>query len=199
MSKKLYIESYCRIRDNKVIVDGKTVVNGDTATNSKEFFKSLYQQLNSKYPKFHKMDNLCKLAFISAEFMKDAINTDTAIVLMNNASSLDTDRVHQNSIQQAENRFSSPAVFVYTLPNIALGELSIRHKTQTENAFFIEECFDAKRLMQIANNFVETGNASSVLTGWVNFEDEKCDGLMYIVSEKGKFEYSEKKLISLYK
>jgi hypothetical protein len=67
--------------------------------------------------------------------LKDEDHSRTALVFANRSSSLDTDFKYQESINSQENYFPSPAVFVYTLPNICVGEISIKHKMQTENAF----------------------------------------------------------------
>ena len=65
------------------------------------------------------MDNLCKLAFLSAEIVlndSDILKEErnVALVFSNNASSLDTDRKHQEAINDKDNYYPSPAVFVYT-------------------------------------------------------------------------------------
>ncbi|MBX9448628.1 MAG: hypothetical protein KL787_02435 [Taibaiella sp.] len=64
----------------------------------------------------------------------------------NQSSSLDTDIRHQNSIQDPGQFYPGPAIFVYTLPNIAIGEVSIRHQLQTESMFLIQEVYDRESL-----------------------------------------------------
>ena len=61
------------------------------------------------------------------------------MVFANSNSSLDVDIKHNASIADKEKYFPKPAVFVYTLPNIMLGELSIRHLLRGENIFFVSE------------------------------------------------------------
>ena len=56
-----------------------------------------------------------------------------------NSNSLDSDLKHQSGI---ENNAVSPAVFVYTLPNIVIGEISIKYKWKSEGVFFIDEEID---------------------------------------------------------
>ena len=66
----------------------------------------------------------------------------TAIVFANRSSSLDTDFKYQESINSQENYFPSPAVFVYTLPNICVGEISIKHQLKKlELGISLEELF----------------------------------------------------------
>ncbi len=138
------ITSYAHIKHNRVSVNGTIVFQPGPLVSLNEFLSEAYKALGLSYPKFHKMDAQCKLGFLCAEFaLKD---TDfltardlskTAIVLSNAASSLETDRLHQDSINDKANYFPSPAVFVYTLPNITIGELAIKHKITGENAFFV--------------------------------------------------------------
>ena len=95
------------------------------------------------------MDNLSKLAFLAADLLlKNEVNegeeNNIALLFANKSSSLDTDVKHQESIADRQNYFPSPAVFVYTLPNICMGEISIRHKLYTENSFFIFAQFNAE-------------------------------------------------------
>src|SRR5690554_8066930 len=122
------------------------------------------------------MDNLSKLAFLASEFIfkeevLDELENNIALVFSNNASSLDTDRKHQDSIQNTEEYFPSPAVFVYTLPNICMGEISIKHKLYSENSFFIFAKFNAEYLHQYAESLLQSGKekkcprAGSILNG----------------------------------
>jgi hypothetical protein len=64
----------------------------------------------------------------------------TGIVLSNSNASLDADIKYYDSVAN----IPSPALFVYTLPNIVIGEISIKHSFKGENAFFIFDSFDAR-------------------------------------------------------
>src|SRR5690554_7071776 len=140
------------------------------------------------------MDNLSKLAFLASEFIfkeedLDELENNIALVFSNNASSLDTDRKHQNSIQNTEEYFPSPAVFVYTLPNICLGEISIRHKLYSENSFFIFARFNAEHLQLYANGLLRNGKADKVLSGWVNFDKDTYEAFLYLVGKNGDIDH----------
>src|SRR5688572_24466733 len=144
------IVTYCRIRSNTAELNGTKVFEGEHSDDLSGFLGKLYKLLETAYPKFFKMDRLCKLGFLASELvirnadsLKEISKTNTALVFSNKASSLDTDRQHQESISDKQNYFPSPSVFVYTLPNIILGEIAIKHKLTGENAFFISDRFDA--------------------------------------------------------
>ena len=198
-----YIQSYCSITNNEICLDGKSVFKLDSALFS-EFSKAAYKHFDLNYPKFFKMDNLSKLAFLGASFLLENQNTvgdenNTALVLTNKASSLDTDLKHQKSISDKENYFPSPAVFVYTLPNICLGEISIRYQLKSENSFFIFDAFNPSFMANYANILIETHKADAVLCGWVEYLDQEYTAFLYLVSKEGTIEHNEKTLTQLYK
>lgn len=200
MAKNLYIQNYCKIKNDSVFLNGNLIFNDDSET-VKSFFKSVYKFLDIKYSKFFKMDNLSKLAFLSAEFILKDIETENkniGIILSNNASSLDTDRKHQNSINDIENYYPSPAVFVYTLPNIGIGEISIRHQLKSENGFFVFEKYNANFHFNYEKALIQNKKSEAVLAGWVNIDDDTYEAFLYLVSEKGTIDHTEQNLKQLY-
>lgn len=204
MNTKLYIENYCKIKNNKVTLNDTIIFEEDNAENLKSFLKSIYKHLDLKYGKFFKMDNLSKLAFLASEiiFKESKINSEKeniAIVFSNNASSLETDRKHQKSIDNTTDYFPSPAIFVYTLPNIGIGEISIRHQLKSENAFFVFDNYNAEFHYTYENNLIQTKKADAVLSGWVNVDDDtNYEAYIYLVSKNGKIKHNQEQLNKLY-
>lgn len=171
----------CLIENSKIILNGETVFESE-AKPFPEFAKEAYRHFDLAYPKFYKMDDMTKLAFLTAELiLNQQKNKDTALVFSNRSSSLDTDIKHQKSINNPENYFPSPAVFVYTLPNICIGEISIRHGLQTENAFFVTEEFNENLLNQYAGNLISSGKAPRVLCGWTELYADNYKGFVYLL------------------
>ena len=172
----------CTLEHSKITVDGNLVFESQSET-FQEFAKEAYKSLDLSYPKFHKMDNLSKLAFLSAEtILKDEDHSRTAIVFANRSSSLDTDFKYQESINDQDNFYPSPAVFVYTLPNICVGEISIKHKMQTENAFFVLDEFDENFLNDYSEQILHSGKADKVLCGWVELYQENYKAFVYLLT-----------------
>lgn len=200
MDKKLYIQNYCHIRNNEVLLNGKVIYIESTPTSMEVFFKNVFKSLEIKYPKFFKMDNLSKLSFLAAELtLNSNSENNTAIVLSNNSSSLETDRKHQKTINNKENYYPSPALFVYTLPNIGIGEISIRHNLKTESAFFVFENFNPRFHNIYENHLIKSKKANKVLSGWINVDENEFEAFVYLVAKEGIIEHTEEKLINLYK
>lgn len=202
MNKKLKIKTYCHIRNHKIWVDGQLVYSDEVEVFS-EFSKSAYRFLEMSYPKFFKMDNLSKLALLASEMLlkeEESEETDKniALVFSNRASSLDTDRKHQKSIENKDEYFPSPAVFVYTLPNICMGEISIRHKLHSENSFFIFARFNSEHLQLYANSLLQNGKAEKVLSGWIDFDENNYEAFLYLVEEEGEIEHNVEEINRLY-
>ncbi|TYA52336.1 3-oxoacyl-ACP synthase [Formosa maritima] len=203
MNSKYNISSYIHIKNNQVSLNGSVIFIEEHSIFT-NFIKAAYKAQNTKYPKFFKMDNLSKLAFLAADILlkKQNLNVENnnniALVFSNKASSLDTDISHQKAIQHKDNYFPSPAVFVYTLPNICLGEISIKYKLYTENSFFIFEHFNAEHLIANSNSLLDTNKAESVLCGWVELEGENYEAFLYLVSKEGTLEHNKQNIITLY-
>lgn len=182
------IRSYSRIRPGTFSFNGQTLFSTAAGVPAAAFLGEAYKHLALSYPKFHKMDLLCKLGTLGAEpVLSDATLADrgllasTALVFSNRASSLDTDRQHQASISDKANYFPSPAVFVYTLPNIVIGELSIRHKITGENAFLVSESFDAELMVSYTDALLASTDTKVVLCGWTEVDANACESLIYLV------------------
>lgn len=202
LNKEFYIESSVLIRDNKVISGGKELFGSDSEDFS-AFSKEVYKYFDTDYPKFFKMDNLSKLAFLGAEILlkNQSLNesdNDIALVLANRSSSLDTDYKYQQSITDKENFYPSPAVFVYTLPNICIGEISIRHKLYSENSFFIFEVFNPEFLTAYSAYLLKSGKSKKVLWGWVEYFQQEYKAFMCLVSESGTQKCNTETIKKLY-
>lgn len=199
MTNPTYIQSYCRINNEKIICDGVIILE-NSAENNSEFLKEIYRLSEANYPKFHKMDLLCKATFLATEFIskKEKISeTNTAILLSNQNSSWVSDEKHAESIY-GEDPTASPAVFVYTLPNIALGEISIRHQLFSENLFLIFDKFSPENLVPYTELLLEERKADKVLAGWAEVEENKLDVLIYLIDKEGTTHHNVENVTNLY-
>ena len=200
MTTNYHISSYCKIENNSLQCNGTTVFELKEVL-FPEFIKNAAKTIGLEYPKFFKMDNLSKLAFLGAEaVLKNSSieDSEVAIVFANKSSSLDTDVKYQNSISDTENYFPSPAVFVYTLPNICVGEISIKHQLKSENAFFVFEDFNPNFMSNYATYLLESEKAEKVLCGWVEFYNNEYKAFVYMVEKSGTIEHNKQNIQTLY-
>jgi len=189
MKKNSVISGYCSIRNNKVVVDDKLLFECPSE-NFGGFAAAIYRHFSISYPKFHKMDNLGKLGFLSAELLLKERNINerysgekTGIILMNSASSLDTDRRHQETIKNRNEYFPSPAVFVYTLPNVVIGEICIRHKFFGEGNFFVMEKFNPSFMADYLSQLIDNNIVECCIAGWVEIDGDNFESVLFLVEK----------------
>ena len=187
------ITSYCKIKNNTILLNDLEFLKGNETEDFLPFLSNVYKTIDLNYPKFFKMDKLCKLGTLAAELLIRNIpdfNTtpknEVALVFANNASSLESDRNHANTIADKQNYFPSPSLFVYTLPNIVIGEIAIKHKITGENAFFISEKFDANLMYNYSSLLLKNKNSSLVICAWVNVDGNSHEAFAYCV-KNGNF------------
>jgi hypothetical protein len=181
------ITAYSSIKPHLATVNGSVLYEDENFINFAPFIKALYKQEKIGYPKFYKMDSLSKLGFITAELalQKHPVALyhpeDVGIVLSNRSASLDTDIKYQETINDRNNYYPSPSVFVYTLPNIMIGEIAIKNKIKGENAFLVSETFDSQMLYAYVHDLLQHKRISACLTGWVELLEDQFKSLVMIV------------------
>lgn len=184
------ITKYCIIKDHKVIVDGKTEFNDSENLEYGKLMKAIYKHYEIKYPKYFKMDNLCKIAFLGSEIIlkdnehiKEYDPSMVGVILQNSNSTIDTDTKYVDTIKDKLNYFPSPAVFVYTLPNVMVGEICIRNKFQGENTCFISENFDPEFITEYVNELFSTGKIDACITGYADYIEGNYKAIMFLVEK----------------
>ena len=152
------------------------------------FLLSVYQHLEVSYPKFYKMDNLSKLGWLATEVLledsdiKQYQPEEVGLVLSNANASLDSDKRYMQSVAD----IPSPALFVYTLPNIMIGEICIRNHFKGEDAFFIFEKFDAVFIEQYVNDLLSNNVLQTCICGWVDVLNEEYKAVLFLVEKTKK-------------
>jgi len=174
----------CSIQNGTIWIDGAEVFTGPT-NDFAAFATSAFRALTIDYPKFYKMDNLAKLGFLAAEHLLAGLNfrtpgvaDRTGIVLANANSSLDTDLRYAAQVQQG---LASPALFVYTLPNIVVGEVCIRHGITGENMLFEAEHYDAAAQVAYVANLFAHNTIDQCLSGWIDLLGQEYRAFFYLV------------------
>jgi hypothetical protein len=186
MKSNRVITSYCLIANNKLSKNGSILFEHEGSLEN--FLDEAYRRFEISYPKFHKMDLLCKLGFLGAEVLlqdsgheKKYAETETGLVLSNAHASLDVDLKYAKTIDAG----ASPALFVYTLPNIVIGEISIRRRFKGENAFFVFKHFDGKFIADYVNGLFENDLIKNCICGWVDVLKEDYRVALFLVENDG--------------
>ncbi|WP_159471679.1 hypothetical protein [Dyadobacter sp. 3J3] len=180
-----FITVCCHINENSCFVNGETVLHKNEESPD-SWFKQLYKELGIEYPKFYKMDMLSQGGFIGSEFIKRAKpdliskykDDEIALLFANSKSSADTDIRFKESF--LEKKTPSPSLFVYTLPNIVLGEISIRNKWFGENMFAILPKFTPDFFVQYGTILLNTGS-KAMLAGWLGISEGRVQVFMFLV------------------
>jgi len=202
LSNTQKIIAHCIIHQNTIYK------NGDCVFESKEsdagnFLLAAYKELALNYPRFYKIDNLGKLGILATEILlKNSFNKEqfkpyeTAVVLSNASASLDTDIKYYETVAN----IASPALFVYTLPNVVIGEICIKHGFKGENAFFIFDNFDEAFTEQYVNNLFETAEIKACICGWLELMNEEYKAVLFLVqrSEDDLVDFTKENIYKIY-
>lgn len=186
---ELTIESSVYINSHSCTKDGKEIVS---ATDKKCLHtpEELYRHLKFSYMKFFKMDLLCKWAWLGAEILigdntsllSGVDKNNVAVVLMTHHGCIDVDKQYLKTTET----IPSPALFVYTLPNIMLGEICIRHGFKGEQASMVSEQFDIEEIHYYVEDLLNNRGMDACLVGWVDAYDKHKEVAMYWVTKSGE-------------
>lgn len=134
----------------------------------------IYKKYVGDYPKYHKMDSLSRLAFLATELLlsRGDVPQDSkrATILFNRTSSVVADRCHLGSIAKPGEFYPSPSVFLGTLPNIATGEIAIRHGYTGETSLYITDFRDEALMKKVIGSSFSQGGFRSLICGFVDCE-----------------------------
>ena len=187
MSATNYINASCIISNNTVYLNGQIAFENKGA-DLPAFLLSVYQHFQLNYSRFYKMDNLSKLGWLTSElllkdFDKSAYKPEEIGLILSNANaSLDSDKRYLNSVAD----IASPALFVYTLPNIMTGEICIRNGFKGEDAFFISEQFDADFIAGYVQNLLDQDILNACICGWVDVLGVNYKSALFLIEKEEK-------------
>lgn len=157
-------------------IDG---IRQDIKTDGICILNYLYKDRIGDYPKFYKMDGLARLGFVASELIlahegqKSFVNdVRRAVVFFNKYGSVHADMIYLKTISDEDNFYPSPSEFVYTLPNIVNGEISIRNGYRGETCFYILPDKDERRISEILQTSFMDSNVDSILAGWIEYKSD---------------------------
>lgn len=184
------IKAYCHLREDFCSVNGQVISKRDTDSED-SWFKQIYKAQGFVYPKFYKMDALSQAGFLASELIKRTYpemataykDDEVAMVFANQSSSADTDLRFQRSYEQ--NGAPSPSLFVYTLPNIVLGEIAILNKWYGENMFAVLPKFAPDFFVSYSRILMSAGS-KAVLGGWIGIMEKQINVFLFFVENDGE-------------
>jgi 3-oxoacyl-(acyl-carrier-protein) synthase len=186
MAPDYYISRYIHISNQGIMLNDEVVYRPDGKTGS-ELLIDAFKTLSMNYPKFYKRDNLCKLAVLATELLLRDTDfagkynpEDMSVIVSNANSSLDTDRRYWDSVLAGA---PSPSLFVYTLPNVMLGEICIRWGIKGENTCLVSEQFDAAFQTDYVNSLLDLGRAEVCISGWADYLDGEMEAFFMLVEK----------------
>lgn len=179
-----YITSAVVLRNGVIVKDGAIVFRHPEQ--GAAFLQAAYELLGIDYPRFYKMDLLSKTGTVAVDMLLKEYACsggyrpeETGMVLSNRNASIEADVQYL----EASKAYPSPALFVYTLPNIVIGEVSIRYKFKGENAFFISESFDAGWTHWYVTDLMKRGLLKACICGWIDVIGEQPDACLFLVEQ----------------
>ena len=165
-----------RITPNGVSIDG---LLRESHGEGMSLITDIYKCYLDDNPKYYKMDPLCRLGYIATELLlmaedspSDTPRNDRAVVFFNGSSSIMADMVYEKSIEDKDNYFPSPSAFVYTLPNIVIGEIAIRNHYQGETSFYILNQRNDDIIEQVVEASFIDKDTTSMISGWLDYQDD---------------------------
>ena len=186
----LHIAHHIRISASGIRKDGSSLCPAESREAGPEEW---YRRFGMAYPRFFKMDDLCKWAWAGAEcllkgesgFISEGVAGErTAIVLFTKSGCLQADRRYAETLSSVP----SPALFVYTLSNIMLGEIAIRHGFKGEQLCMVQDRFDSGELQFWVEDLLLNKGMEACLCGWVDITGGKPDLCLFWVSRDGNGE-----------
>ncbi|MBP6641937.1 MAG: hypothetical protein KA186_02535 [Flavobacteriales bacterium] len=172
-------------RNGRFSVDGKELAR--SAGDLDHDLTKAWTAMEVELPRFVRMDRSSKLVSIAAapffaadgalsKYPKDRIG----MVIMGTHGSMDTDQRYLDQLE-AENH-ASPGLFVYTLPNIAMGELSIQHGLHGSGLCLLSDAPDIPQLHDACDILLHDHDMEAVICGWSNIFAGSAEATFMVVT-----------------
>jgi hypothetical protein len=168
----------CKISNQGVTINDSLVYSFDNERNNLE---AIYEAFDVQYPKFFKMDNASKLCFLTTEILLQNVDLNSidqnrrTVLIETKEGCIKADEDYYQSMQTTP----SPAQFVYTLPNVMIGEICIRHKIKGENYCLIADSFDVKKQLNLITTLLSE-RAIICIHGWVKASQNTFTSELYL-------------------
>ena len=198
LSSLLQVPPFVRIRAGQ-IYSNDTLLFSAPDLKGRDFTQAAYKQFDLQYPRFYKMDPMSQLGMLAAHLLlsENEFSSDPytrGLLLQNRHASLDSDERYQHSLKE----LASPLLFVYTLPNIVMGEIAIRYSWKGENTCLVSETFDPAELLNYLSVLFQDNILESVLTGFLDYYNHEADVLLFLINKKSHALPSPERMLACY-
>lgn len=170
--KQYDIATSLRWRQNEIFFNQNLIYNSKIQ-DVYNLSENVYSEMACNYPKFFKMDILSRVAFLATELLNpDLTELDKgkiAVVLSTKSGCLEVDKKFEASRKE----IASPALFVYTLPNIMLGEICIKNGFKGEQMCTIEDGFNKEWFDFYVDDLIRNRGMDACLFGHVEATEEE--------------------------
>jgi len=179
----LFIQGYLQWKDRDLWLNNEHRFRS-AETEMLSVCTDLYRQSGIAYPKFFKMDLLSKAAFLAATLLlPETVNENkdkVAVVLSSCSGCLDVD----HKFEESRATLASPGLFVYTLPNIMLGEICIAKGFKGEQMCTLQPAPDAEWLDFYVSDLMRRRGSEAVLCGHVEATEHGIETAMTWVTRQ---------------
>lgn len=163
-----------KITYDKFSLDGQPVTMESTG---RAMLTEIFRKYFGEFPKFHKMDLFSRLAFLATGLLlKDGAEVfepeKLSVILFNKTSSVIADRMHLQTFSKPGEFYPSPSTFLYTLPNVVMGEIASKYGIKGETTFIILPERDDAVIEGLMSSIMSGSKSSKAIYGWVNCSDE---------------------------
>lgn len=192
ISEKAYITGSLAIKYGGLFVDLQKIYQHEE-TSMEPVLSALVRKYGVVHPRFAKMDRISKLGYTSVEILlgmhkfANYQEDEVCLILANRSSCLDTDYAYQASTSS----IPSPALFVYTVPNIVLAEICIKNKIKGENMFFVSDSFNASEMFMYIQEMLAQSRAKVCIAGWTEVFNDDYESFAVIVEKNCLTDSSE--------
>ncbi|MFA6057654.1 MAG: hypothetical protein WC756_05620 [Taibaiella sp.] len=178
----MYIHQYIQWNGDNVKRNGASLYHAGEQ-DPHEIALNIYKQMGISYPKFFKMDLLSRIAFLASELVIPETVTESkdhiATIISTTSGCLDVDK----KFDESRRTHASPALFVYTLPNIMLGEICIRNGFKGEQMCTIAEDADADWFDFYIYDLLNNRNTEACLCGYAEATEHNVKATLLWVSK----------------
>jgi 3-oxoacyl-[acyl-carrier-protein] synthase-1 len=137
----------------------------------------LYKECLSGDARFYKMDLFSRLAYVGTGLLaKDALAgcapEEIGLLIYTLNGSVLADRKHLSTFSNPQEYYPSPAIFINTLPNVALGEIAVTHQIKGETTLVMLAGENQKTMDDILAATLAATRPAALIAGWVDCESE---------------------------